>query len=120
MTRTPSLPKLHVCWTIQPLMKPWHAPTTRSGTARAASESPASSSNRSPDMTAPDVTTNVCVVGLGYIGLPTAQVLGVDVRPAVVDTINAGEIHIEEANLDLLVRAMVESGSLRAALANAH
>ncbi|HEX4695926.1 UDP-N-acetyl-D-mannosamine dehydrogenase [Sphingomonas sp.] len=72
----------------------------------------------------PDVTANVCVVGLGYIGLPTAaviarsgaQVLGVDVRPAVVDTINAGKIHIEEANLDLLVHAMVESGSLRAAL----
>jgi UDP-N-acetyl-D-mannosaminuronic acid dehydrogenase len=71
------------------------------------------------------MTQSVCIVGLGYIGLPTAaviarsgaSVLGVDVRPAVVDTINAGNIHIEEANLDSLVREMVETGALRAALA---
>ena len=71
------------------------------------------------------MAATVCVVGLGYIGLPTAaviarsgaSVLGVDVRPLVVDTINAGDVHIEEANLDSLVRAMVASGSLRAAAA---
>ena len=69
--------------------------------------------------------SKVCVVGLGYIGLPTAaviarsgaSVLGIDVSPNVVETINAGRIHIEEANLESLVRDMVASGSLRAALA---
>ncbi len=68
---------------------------------------------------------SVCVIGLGYIGLPTAaviarsgaSVLGVDISPHVVETINDGRIHIEEANLDSLVREMVESGDLRAALA---
>lgn len=69
--------------------------------------------------------TKVCVIGLGYIGLPTAsilankgyQVLGVEVRPDVVDTINRGQIHIEEPDLDILVRSAVNSGQLRAALA---
>lgn len=66
---------------------------------------------------------DICVLGLGYIGLPTASifatkgknVLGVDVVPRVVDTINRGEIHIEEPDLDVLVRAAVQSGKLRAA-----
>jgi len=65
---------------------------------------------------------DICVLGLGYIGLPTAsifatkgkRVLGVDVVPAVVETINAGRIHIEEPDLDVLVRAAVQSGYLRA------
>jgi UDP-N-acetyl-D-mannosaminuronic acid dehydrogenase len=64
----------------------------------------------------------ICVVGLGYIGLPTAaviarsgmEVLGVDISQAVVDTINRGEIHIEEVDLDALVQAVVRDGSLRA------
>ena len=59
--------------------------------------------------------TRVCVMGLGYIGLPTASILankgyqvwGVDVRPDVVDTINRGQIHIEEPDLDILVRSAV-------------
>ena len=46
----------------------------------------------------------ICVIGLGYIGLPTSavfaqagcQVMGVDVNPKIVDKINAGQIHIEE------------------------
>ena len=67
---------------------------------------------------------NLCVLGLGYIGLPTAsifaargiKVLGVDVVPRVVETINRGQIHIEEPDLDGLVRAAVESGNLRAGL----
>lgn len=67
---------------------------------------------------------DICVLGLGYIGLPTAsifatkgrKVLGVDVVPQVVDTINGGRIHIEEPDLDILVRAAVQSGNLVAAL----
>lgn len=66
----------------------------------------------------------VCVLGLGYIGLPTAaviarsgsQVLGVDVTPHVVETINSGKIHIEEVDLDGLVQGVVARGSLRASL----
>jgi UDP-N-acetyl-D-mannosaminuronic acid dehydrogenase len=70
-----------------------------------------------------DAKPDVCVVGLGYIGLPTAaiiarsgsSVLGVDVTQAVVDTINRGEIHIEEVDLDGLVQGVVARGTLRAA-----
>ena len=66
----------------------------------------------------------VCVVGLGYIGLPTAaviarsgcKVLGVDVSAEVVDTINRGEIHIEEVDLDGLVHGVVARGLLSASL----
>lgn len=66
---------------------------------------------------------DICVLGLGYIGLPTASifstkgksVLGVDVVQSVVDTINGGRIHIEEPDLDILVRAAVQSGNLTAA-----
>lgn len=66
----------------------------------------------------------VCVLGLGYIGLPTAailaangcNVLGVDVNPVVVDTINQGNIHIEEPGLEALVKEAVTSGDLRASL----
>ena len=64
----------------------------------------------------------VCVVGLGYIGLPTAaviaragcRVLGLDVSQNVVDTINRGEIHIEEVDLDGLVQGVVSRGLLSA------
>ncbi|MBW0145213.1 UDP-N-acetyl-D-mannosamine dehydrogenase [Sphingomicrobium clamense] len=64
----------------------------------------------------------VSVIGLGYIGLPTAaafasrrvNVFGVDVRPDVVETINRGEIHIVEPDLDAAVHWAVESGFLRA------
>jgi UDP-N-acetyl-D-mannosaminuronic acid dehydrogenase len=67
---------------------------------------------------------DLCVLGLGYIGLPTAsifatkgkRVLGVDVSPSVVETINHGRIHIQEPDLDVLVRAAVQSGNLRAAV----
>ena len=66
---------------------------------------------------------DLTVLGLGYIGLPTAsifatkgkKVLGVDVVPHVVETINRGDIHIQEPDLDVLVRAAVQSGNLRAA-----
>ena len=64
----------------------------------------------------------VSVVGLGYIGLPTAamfasrkkQVIGVDVNQNAVDTINRGEIHIVEPELDMIVHAAVKEGFLKA------
>ncbi len=64
----------------------------------------------------------VVMIGLGYIGLPTAaliaskkiNVLGVDVNQDVVDTINKGEIHIVEPKLDALVKNVVEQGYLKA------
>jgi UDP-N-acetyl-D-mannosaminuronic acid dehydrogenase len=70
---------------------------------------------------------DICVLGLGYIGLPTAsifatkgrKVLGVDVVERVVRTINDGGIHIEEPDLDILVKAAVQSGNLKAAVAPA-
>jgi UDP-N-acetyl-D-mannosaminuronic acid dehydrogenase len=63
---------------------------------------------------------DICVVGLGYIGLPTAsifatrgrKVYGLEINPRVVATINRGEIHIVEPDLDVLVRAAVQSGNL--------
>ncbi|MAC60123.1 MAG: UDP-N-acetyl-D-mannosamine dehydrogenase [Novosphingobium sp.] len=69
-----------------------------------------------------DNKPSVCVVGLGYIGLPTAaviaragcKVLGLDVSQKVVDTINRGEIHIEEVDLDGLVHGVVSRGLLSA------
>ena len=68
--------------------------------------------------------TTCCVVGLGYIGLPTAAVLaraghrviGVDVNAQVVSTVNEGRIHIVEPDLDLAVAQSVASGSLSAQL----
>jgi UDP-N-acetyl-D-mannosaminuronic acid dehydrogenase len=64
----------------------------------------------------------ISVVGLGYIGLPTAavfasrkkKVIGVDVNQRAVDTINRGEIHIVEPDLDMVVHAAVTEGFLRA------
>lgn len=64
----------------------------------------------------------ISVIGLGYIGLPTAavfasrkvKVIGVDVNSRAVETINKGEIHIVEPDLDIVVRATVTEGYLRA------
>jgi UDP-N-acetyl-D-mannosaminuronic acid dehydrogenase len=64
----------------------------------------------------------ICIMGMGYIGLPTAallanrgyQVHGVDVNQHAIDTINRGEIHIVEPELDTFVRSSVQSGSLTA------
>ena len=66
----------------------------------------------------------VAVLGLGYIGLPTAaviartgaSVLGVDVTQSVVDTVNSGKVHIEEVDLDGLVSGVVARGNLRASM----
>jgi UDP-N-acetyl-D-mannosaminuronic acid dehydrogenase len=65
---------------------------------------------------------SVCVLGLGYIGLPTAALMasrgvrvhGVDVNPRVVETISKGGIHIVEADLEGLVRKVVTDGALTA------
>jgi len=64
----------------------------------------------------------ISVIGLGYIGLPTAaafasrqkKVVGVDINQHAVETINRGAIHIVEPDLDLLVRQAVNAGFLRA------
>ena len=66
----------------------------------------------------------ICVMGLGYIGLPTAALLatkgysvhGVDVKPEVAEIINKGEIHIVEPELDAFVKSAVQSGNLKASL----
>lgn len=64
----------------------------------------------------------ICVIGLGYIGLPTSSLLanngfevwGVDVRQDVVDTLNQGKIHIIEKDLDILFKSAVRSGKFKA------
>ena len=64
----------------------------------------------------------ISVIGLGYIGLPTAallaskgmNVVGVDVNQTALDLINSGEIHINEPGLDILVQNAVENKNLRA------
>ncbi|MDA9003880.1 UDP-N-acetyl-D-mannosamine dehydrogenase [bacterium] len=66
--------------------------------------------------------STISVIGLGYIGLPTAaafaarkkRVIGVDVTQSTVDTINQGRVHIVEPDLDMVVRAAVNEGYLRA------
>lgn len=67
----------------------------------------------------------ICVLGLGYIGLPTAsliasrgvQVIGIDVKQSVVDQINRGKIHIVEPDLEAVTAHAVAQGTLRAATA---
>ncbi|KHD23478.1 UDP-N-acetyl-D-mannosaminuronic acid dehydrogenase [Vibrio caribbeanicus] len=64
----------------------------------------------------------ISVIGLGYIGLPTAamfasrkkKVIGIDVNQHAVDTINQGKIHIVEPDLDMIVSAAVSEGYLKA------
>ena len=66
---------------------------------------------------------NCCVIGLGYIGLPTAllvaksgfKVLGVDINPKIIELLNSGEIHIVEPGLEQLVKdsgfTIIDSGT---------
>jgi UDP-N-acetyl-D-mannosaminuronic acid dehydrogenase len=70
-----------------------------------------------------DYTINTaCVVGLGYIGLPTAatlasrgvDVIGVDIDPRIITAVNAGEPYFSEPDLDMLLRAATTLGKLRA------
>jgi UDP-N-acetyl-D-mannosaminuronic acid dehydrogenase len=64
--------------------------------------------------------TKICVLGLGYIGLPTAstfatnglQVIGVDVNPHVLETLRNGGLHIHEPGLRTVVEAALKSGKL--------
>ncbi|WP_251207550.1 nucleotide sugar dehydrogenase [Acetatifactor aquisgranensis] len=64
----------------------------------------------------------LCVIGLGYIGLPTSamfashncEVVGVDIKQEVVELLNQGHIHIEEPGLEDVIKECVESGSFRA------
>lgn len=76
-------------------------------------------------MTSNEQITTVCMIGLGYIGLPTAamfaarrtRVIGVDINQHAVDTINQGRIHIVEPELDMIVHSAVTQGFLRATTA---
>lgn len=71
---------------------------------------------------------NICVFGLGYIGLPTAamfahhgaNVVGVDVNPHAVETINQGKIHIVEPGLEAIVKQAVDNKKLKASLIPVH
>ena len=64
----------------------------------------------------------VCVVGLGYIGLPTAamfasrghEVVGVDINPKVINSLNAGKAHFKEPELELLLAAATQTGRFQA------
>ena len=68
---------------------------------------------------------NICVIGLGYIGLPTAamfaahghQVLGVDKNADIVEALNQGNVIIEEPGLEDFVKQVVNSGRLKASTA---
>lgn len=71
---------------------------------------------------------NICVFGLGYIGLPTAamfahhgaNVIGVDINSHAVETINQGKIHIVEPGLESIVKQAVNNGNLKASLKPVH
>jgi UDP-N-acetyl-D-mannosaminuronic acid dehydrogenase len=70
----------------------------------------------------PQAFKKICVIGLGYVGLPTAAVMasrgldvtGVDINPNTISLINQGKIHIFEPNLETIVHDAVEAGMLRA------
>lgn len=63
----------------------------------------------------------ICILGMGYIGLPTAStfatngltVIGVDVNPQIIKTLQSGELHIYEPGLPDLVKSAVKNGKLR-------
>ncbi|HWL27122.1 MAG TPA: nucleotide sugar dehydrogenase [Ureibacillus sp.] len=66
----------------------------------------------------------ICTIGLGYIGLPTSimfakhnvEVVGVDVKQEVIDSLNGGKIHIEEPGLQESLEEVIEKGTFRAAI----
>ena len=74
------------------------------------------------ESTGPSSIDTLSVIGLGYIGLPTAamfastgiNVVGVDISQRAVDAVNSGKAHIEEGNLDELVERCVRAGRLKA------
>lgn len=73
-------------------------------------------------MSQSETFSTVSMIGLGYIGLPTAamfaarrtKVIGVDINAHAVETINQGRIHIVEPELDMIVHSAVTEGFLRA------
>lgn len=77
--------------------------------------------NAHPELVTYEPTNTVCVMGLGYIGLPTAtlmassglKVIGVDTNPNVVETLSKGEIHIVEPDLEGLFAKVIGDGSLQ-------
>lgn len=70
------------------------------------------------------MSMKLCTIGLGYIGLPTSimfakhgvDVVGVDIRPDVVDSLNAGKIHIEEPGLQEALNEVLEMKKFRVSL----
>jgi UDP-N-acetyl-D-mannosaminuronic acid dehydrogenase len=68
--------------------------------------------------------SKICVLGMGYIGLPTAstfamhglQVVGVDVKRNIIETLQRGELHIHEPGLHSVVQQALASGNLRVSL----
>lgn len=64
----------------------------------------------------------ICILGLGYIGLPTAaifaksgyEVIGVDIKSEIVDVLNSGKVHIEEPGLDKVIDVAVKNKNFRA------
>ena len=64
--------------------------------------------------------SSLCVLGLGYIGLPTAstfathglKVIGVDTNPEIVNGLNNGQVHVFEKGLDELVQKALKTGNL--------
>ena len=66
----------------------------------------------------------ICIVGQGYIGLPTAalfttkdcDVVGVDINEDVINTLNEGKIHIEEPGLEEIIKKAVDDGKYHASL----
>lgn len=74
-------------------------------------------------MTKFEIKKSICIIGLGYIGLPTAtvlasrgyQVLGVDINPEILACIESGVAHIAEADLDMLLASALSSDRLKVA-----
>ncbi|MFB5195221.1 nucleotide sugar dehydrogenase [Neobacillus sp. KR4-4] len=66
----------------------------------------------------------ICTIGLGYIGLPTSimfakhnvEVVGIDVKQEVIDSLNSGKIHIEEPGLQEALEEVIEKGTFRASM----
>src|SRR3546814_1977588 len=113
-TRIASFLKFSAFWTMKPPITPWPAPIILLGMAARRNEF------RRLLRVPIDSEQTVTVLGLGYIGLPTAaliarsgnKVTGVDVSQRVVDTVNNGKVHIEEVDLDGLVQGVVTRGTL--------
>ena len=71
-----------------------------------------------------DFTMKLCTIGLGYIGLPTSimfakygvDVVGVDIKQSVIDSLNSGQIHIEEPGLQEALEEVIASNKFKASM----